>query len=104
MYAVPSCTTCVIVPANLHVLKKSSWLARQWLLLKFLSKWFDRDFPLEKKTVIPAKAGIQSIKKRLRSRSTLMLCPLRGLFFLLDSRLRGITSQMPRTLGLSGIM
>jgi hypothetical protein len=49
----------------------------------------NRDFPLEKKTVIPAKAGIQFIEKRLRSRSTLVPCPLRGLFFLLDSRLRG---------------
>jgi hypothetical protein len=49
----------------------------------------NRDFPLEKKAVIPAKAGIQFIEKRLRSRSTLVLCPLRGLIFLLDSRLRG---------------
>jgi hypothetical protein len=48
-----------------------------------------RDFPLEKKAVIPAKAGIQFIEKRLRSRSTLVPCPLRGLFFLLDFRLRG---------------
>jgi hypothetical protein len=47
------------------------------------------DFPLEQKAVIPAKAGIQFIEKCLRSRSTLVPCPLRGLFFLLDSRLRG---------------
>jgi hypothetical protein len=36
------------------------------------------DFPLEKKAVIPAKAGIQLIEKCLRSRSTLVPCPLRG--------------------------
>jgi hypothetical protein len=49
----------------------------------------NRHFPSEKKAVIPAKAGIQFIEKGLRSRSTLVPCPLRVLFFLLDSRLRG---------------
>jgi hypothetical protein len=39
--------------------------------------------------VIPAKAGIKFIEKHLRSRKTSGFCPLRGLFFLLDFRLRG---------------
>jgi hypothetical protein len=49
----------------------------------------NRDFPLDRKSDIPAQAGIQLIEKLLQSRSTYRLCPLRGLFFLLDSRLRG---------------
>jgi hypothetical protein len=42
---------------------------------------FYRDFPLDQKSVIPAEAAIQFIKKRLGSRSTSGLCPLRGLFY-----------------------
>jgi hypothetical protein len=39
--------------------------------------------------VIPAKAGIQLFKKYPRSGSTSVFCTLRGLFVLLDFRLRG---------------
>jgi hypothetical protein len=51
--------------------------------------------PLAPELVIPAQAGIQLIEKSPRSGSISRLCPLRGLFFLLDSRLRGITSHLP---------
>jgi hypothetical protein len=37
----------------------------------------------------PAKAGIEAIEKPLQSRSAKVHCPLRGIFVLLDSRLRG---------------
>jgi len=40
-------------------------------------------------TVIPAKAGIQLIAKYPRSGTTMGFCPLRGMYVLLDSRLRG---------------
>jgi hypothetical protein len=39
--------------------------------------------------VIPAQAGIQLFEKYPRSGSTSSFCPLRGVFILLDSRLRG---------------
>ena len=39
--------------------------------------------------VIPAKAGIQLIEKYPRSGATNGFCPLRGMYVLLDSRLRG---------------
>jgi hypothetical protein len=45
--------------------------------------------PLEQKLVIPAQAGIQWIKKFPRSASIPGVCPLRGVFISLDSRLRG---------------
>jgi hypothetical protein len=44
---------------------------------------------LAKNCVIPAQAGIQMIENSSRSESTTWFCPLRGVFFLLDSRLRG---------------
>ncbi len=66
------------------------------------------DYPLEQKLIIPAQAGFQLIGARLarmggllfnsqqssRSGPTLRLCPLRGVFISLDSRLRGITSHL----------
>jgi NodT family efflux transporter outer membrane factor (OMF) lipoprotein len=48
-----------------------------------------RNSPLARKFVIPAQAGIQLIKKSLRSKAISRCCSLRGMFFLLDSRLRG---------------
>ena len=44
--------------------------------------------PFENLLVIPAQAGIQLIEKFPRSGSTIF-CPLCGVSFLLDSRLRG---------------
>jgi len=44
---------------------------------------------LAKNCVIPAQAGIQLIEKSSRSETTTWFCPLRGVLFLLDSRLRG---------------
>ena len=49
----------------------------------------NRKFPLDRESVIPAQAGIQLVKTSLRSRSASKFCPLRGVFVLLDSRLRG---------------
>ena len=49
----------------------------------------NRKFPLDRESVIPAQAGIQLVKTSLRSRSASRFCPLRGVFVLLDSRLRG---------------
>ena len=40
-------------------------------------------------TVIPAQAGIQLIEEFPRSGAISRFCPLRGMFVLLDSRLRG---------------
>jgi len=50
---------------------------------------FNPDCPLDQKFVIPAQAGIQSIKKFPRSGTASRFCPLRGVFVSLDSRLRG---------------
>jgi hypothetical protein len=61
---------------------------------------FNRDFPLDQKSVIPAQAGIQFIEKLLRSRSTFVLCPLCGLFYCWIDACAGTTGQM-ESLGLN---
>jgi hypothetical protein len=45
--------------------------------------------PIDPELVIPAQAGIQLVEKSPRSGTISKRCPLRGLFILLDSRLRG---------------
>ena len=51
--------------------------------------WVKPDHPLDRELVIPAQEGIQLIKKFPRSGAISRFCPLRGIFVLLDSRLRG---------------
>ena len=50
---------------------------------------FNPNSSLAKNCVIPAQAGIQLIEKSSRSEPATWFCPLRGVLFLLDSRLRG---------------
>jgi hypothetical protein len=50
--------------------------------LLFPVSGINRDCPLERKLVIPAKAGIQLIKERPRSGSTPLFCRLRRMFYL----------------------
>jgi hypothetical protein len=57
--------------------------------ISFGTIFFNPDFLLDQKFVIPAKAGIQLVKNILQSRSKPRFCPLLGMYILLDSRLRG---------------
>jgi hypothetical protein len=58
--------------------------------------------PLAETIVIPAKAGIQLIKYSPLSGTKPSVCPLRGMFYLLDSRFRendgsnGFFGMMPK--------